>query len=171
MDKRWIAILVIFVIGVSCLFFIAETSNTVGSAIADVNKAIVTMPHDFSKEDSDSNSLLLKNKGTNEKILIEDLGKNDTALDEFNSKIQSFSGNPNILNMKNKTNETGNFKVYTIYYNNATQTNTTNAISYVYKINHTFYIKMVDFKNTDNLDSDLNFIIETLQPDYKRSQD
>ena len=50
------------------MYFVVNSSNTVGSAIADVSKSIVTMPSDFSKGDSDKNDLLLVNKKNDEKI-------------------------------------------------------------------------------------------------------
>lgn len=171
MDKRWIAILVILLVGVTCMYLIIDSSNTVGSAIVDVNKSIVTMPDGFSKGDSDSNSVYLINKNTDESINIQDLGKTDVALDEFDNKFATLSHKYGIEELSNSSNVTKDNKVYTLCYKNTTENELYKSISYLYAFNHTFCIKMFNFDNTDKLNRDLYFIVDTIQPDYKKSQD
>lgn len=162
MDKRWIAILVILIIGVSCMVYVVSTSNTVGSAISDVNKSTITLPDGFSKGDSTSGSIFLVNKQSDEKIYMEDLGKSDISKEKFTKKSNSISSTD--INITNLTDTT----VYTIYYLDEPGFN--NSISYFYSCQHTFYMKMTGYDNIKDMNEDINFIVTTIQPDYKQTQ-
>lgn len=166
MDKRWLGILIILVIGVSCMYLVADTSDTVGSAIAVVNKTTITIPHSFSKIDSDSDSILLANKNTNEKIYLKDLGKVDKANETFNRQLRSLSEDMVIINNSTKT--INNVPVYTFYYQDGSEYN--NSISYFYTCQHTFYMKMSGHENINDIDKNIEFILDTIQPDYKQTQ-
>lgn len=166
MDKRWIAIFIILIIGVTCMYFVVDSSNTVGSAIADVNKSTITIPHGFSKGDSDTGSILLVNKQGSEKIFIKDLGKSDISKNSFEKKFKSISQEMNII--KNTTNVTNNVTVYSVYYQNGSEFN--ESISYFYSCQHTFYMKMSGFKDIADMENNINFIVNTIKPDYKQTQ-
>lgn len=166
MDKRWILIFIIMIIGVSCMYLVVENSNTVGSAISDVNKSTITIPHGFSKVDSDSNSISLANKKGDEKIFLKDLGKRDCANKSFNKKLNSLPDD--VVHIKNTTNVTNNITEYIIYYQD--ESNFNNSMSYFYTCNHTFYMNMKGFETVDDLDNEMNFIVTTLKPDYKQTQ-
>ena len=154
------------------MYLIVDSSNTVGSAIADVNTSIVTLPDGFSKAESDSSSLELINKNTNEDIYINDLGKVNSSYEQFTNKLKSLKASGEIEIIKNSSNITKDKSLYTIYYQNASDENVSNrSISYLYSHNHTFYIKMSGYENINELNKDLNFIVDTLVPDYKKSQD
>ena len=61
------------------MYYIVDTSTTVGTSITVVNKTVVTVPNDFSIEDSGSNTAKIINEETHEKIYFKDLGKKDIA--------------------------------------------------------------------------------------------
>ena len=77
MDKRWILILIILIVGGYCTYNIVDSSTTVGDAITVVNKSVITIPKDFSIADTDKNSVDLIDNKDNKKIHIEDIGKGD----------------------------------------------------------------------------------------------
>lgn len=49
--------------------------------------------------------------------------------------------------------------------------NGTNQISAFYRQNHTYVLVMEEFKNPDDINKNLEFIITTMTPDYKQAQD
>ena len=91
MDKRWIMILIFLIVGCCCLFYVVETSSTVGDAITVVNKTVVTLPNDFSIESKETDYGTIINENTNEKIYIKDLGKEDSSMNAFKTALQDLS--------------------------------------------------------------------------------
>jgi hypothetical protein len=163
MDKRWILILIILIVGCTCLYHIVDSSTTVGDAITVVNKTVVTLPSDFSIGSDDRSSATLINKNTKESIFIKDLGKSDSAYKSFKKNLNSLD---NVVN--NSTLDINNITTYKIDINNNTG-NT--SLVYVYTCNHTFNIKLDGYTNQNELNQDLNFIVSTLSPDFKQNQD
>lgn len=168
MDKRWIGILLIIIIACVCGYLVISSSNTVGNAITDVGKSTVTLPHGFSVKDDDSDSTTLFNKNSKAEIYIEDLGKKDQSLDCFNSEMKNLSSDKDIEIVKNTTNITDDFKLYSVFY---TKGNETMSVSYIFKNNHTFLIKCSGFDDINDLADKINFIADNLEIDYKKSQD
>ena len=164
MDKRWILILIILIVGCACLYYIVDSSTTVGDAITVVNKSVITLPSDFSIGSDDKSSVTLINKNTNETIFIEDLGKSDSAFNHFEEDLNSLD----ILN--NSTLNINNITTYKIDMQNLTTKSNTSLV-YVYSSNHTFAIKFNGYKDQNELNQDLNFIVSTISPDFKQNQD
>lgn len=173
MDRRWIAILIILIIGVGCGFFIAQHSTTIGHAIADVSKCTVSQPYGFSVGPSDDTNLELENRNTKEKIFIEDLGPKDTAKKSFKSKLKEISESETVKIIDNKTINTPNgLKLYIAHYTDSDNESLKNqSIAYYYTYNHTFYTKLTGFDDIGNLDEKIIFISDSIQPDYKKPQD
>ena len=44
MDRRWIGILIILIVGLSAMYLIVDNSNTVGNAISVIGDVSVTLP-------------------------------------------------------------------------------------------------------------------------------
>ena len=142
MDKRWIAIIIIMILAVICGYFVVSYSDTVGNAIVDVNKSTTALPPGFSVGDSDKDSVILYMKDNVKKIYIKDLGKGDLGLNKKNQMIKSLSKDGDIEIIDNVTNSTGENKLYTIYYQNYSNTKLMNqSYSYLYSQNHTYLIK------------------------------
>lgn len=172
MDKRWLFIVIILILAVCCGYFIASSSDNVGNAIADLNKSTVTLPHGFSVGETTPDSIELIKRNHPEKIFIQDLGKGDKALDEFKYELKSLSKNDNSEVISNSTNSTENFKSYTILYKYYKDDEVTNeSISTVYTANHTFLVKLSGFNSNDEMNDYMNFVIKTIKPDYKKSQE
>ena len=79
MDKRWILIIIIAIIGLSSMYLIVDNSMTVGSAITTFSKTTITIPEGFSVEDTNNNLVTLYNKNNDERIEIYDFGKGNTV--------------------------------------------------------------------------------------------
>lgn len=171
MDKRWIGIIIILIIGVTCMYFIVESSHTVGEAIVDVNKSLVTMPDGFSKGDSDSSSVYLVNRGTNKSINIQDMGKVDIALTKYKQRIDSISNEYDVDDFNNQSTISSDYKIYSMTYKNITENNQYRSVAYIYTYNHTYCVKMTGFNDVGEINKDLDFLGETIRPDYKKSQD
>lgn len=153
------------------MYFVVDSSTTVGNAITVVNKSVVTLPNDFGIGDSEKNSVELIGKHSDEKIYIEDFGKKDVALESFKENLSAFSHNSNFNLIKNTTDNINNITVYKIYLTDYTIENVTNTtLAYIYTCNHTFMIK-IDGSDQNQIEDDLNFLVRTIQPDYKQSQD
>ncbi|MGX8693969.1 MAG: hypothetical protein ACSW71_03585 [Methanobrevibacter sp.] len=168
MDKRVIGIIVILIIGTGCMFYTASNSNTVGSAITSFSKTIVTLPHGFSVGETTDQVAELYNKNTPERINISDLGKNDSSLDKFENALKSLKSNPAVRDISDSTHSVNNIKVYTITYKDNDETKYS---SFAYVCNHTYCINMSGYNNADKVTDDLDFIIKTIQPDYKQGKD
>ena len=161
MDKRWISILIIIILAVCCGYLVVSSSNTVGSAIVDVNKSTVTLPSDFSIVGSESNNVNLLKRSTSEKIFIKDLGKLDDAKESFDRKLDYFLMTEDIEVLDNKTNLTSEFDCYAIYYQNISD----------YKYNHTYLLKFSGYSDINQMNHDLDVVVNTLKLDYKKSQE
>ena len=168
MDKRIIAIIIILIIGVGCMFYVASNSNTVGSAITSFSKTIVTLPYGFSVGETNNHVAELYNKHTPERINISDLGKQDKAQNEFEFTSAVLSMNPTINNIKQSTKTVENMNVYTLSYETGAGIKYS---SFVYKYNHTYCINMTGFDDANRVNDTLDFLIKTIQPDYKQGKD
>lgn len=171
MDKRWILILIILIVGGYWTYTIVDSSTTVGDAITVVNKTVITVPNDFSIADSDKNSVDLLDEKTNEKIHIEDIGKGDTAFETFNHEIYSLSESSDIHIIQNSTFNMGNITVYKSDLQNFTNDMSNVSLIYIYSSGHTFSIKFEGYSDENALNDDLKFIVSTISPDFKQSQD
>lgn len=170
MDKRWILILIILIVGCACMYHIVVSSNNVGNAITVVNKTVITIPDEFTIDDDDKSSTTLINEKTKETIFIKDLGKPDTSLDCFNKGLSRFSDNYDIHILNNETLNINDIPVYRLDIQNSTD-GKDSTIVYMYSYNHTFNLKFNGYSSEDKLNQDLNFIINTISPDFKQKQD
>lgn len=172
MNKKWILILIFLIVGCCCLFYVIETSSTVGNAITVVNKTVVSLPDEFSIENRENRYSTLLNKNTNEKITIEDLSKGESALDNFKEKLIDLSKNPDINHITNSTLNIDNITAYKIDYQNITKENNSDLCNvYVFTCNHTFLIKLENYNNSTKLNENLDYVITHMTPDFKQSQD
>lgn len=172
MDKRWIGILIILIIGGCCMYYVVDNSTTVGTAISVVNKTIVTLPDGFSIEDKDKDDVNFIDWDTNEKISINDLGKGDISSSSFESRLKELKKNGEFEIIGNSTTNIGNITLYKLDYINSTSEDALNiSESFVFTCNHTFLIKTKGYSDEAKLNKDLAFLVNTMIPDYKQSQD
>ena len=72
------------------------------------------------------------------------------------------------MDISDSTHSVNNIKVYTITYKDNDETKYS---SFAYVCNHTYCINMSGYNNADKVTDDLDFIIKTIQPDYKQGKD
>ncbi len=171
MDKKWILIIIILIVGCFLMHNIVDSSTTVGNAITVVNKTVVTLPDGFSIGESEKNSVELLDEKTGEKIYITDLGKTDSAQNEYNEALQSLAYNSDIYIINNSTSMINNTNTYLITFENHTVNTNTVCLGYIYSCNHTFSLEFQNYSDNNRLNDNLNFIVSTISPDFKQSQD
>ena len=153
-----------FVVG----YYVVDSSTTVGTAIADVNNSLITIPEGFSVGETSGGVLQLINKGSPEKIYIKDLGKKDVAKYRFTKDYENISQDSNNVIINNTTKDSGDMKVYSIYYKNSESGCMLN--SYVNEFNHTYSVKLTNFNDFNRLNENYDYILKTLRLDFKKAQ-
>ena len=165
MDKRWLAISIILIIGLGCMYWVASTSTSVGSAVTIVNDVSVTLPHGFKISVSDADQATLIDESTNETIFIKYLSDGNNSLKEFNKEIKAMNGNSTLEITGNSSNKT----VHTLYCKNLNKNNNY-SLTYFEKFDRTILIKSENYDNAEKQKSDAMYIINNLQPDYKQNR-
>lgn len=169
MDKRWIYVIIIFIIGFTAMYYIADTSTTVGKAIVSVNTHLVTVPDSFNIEGNEYNYALLVNRQTKEHIFIKDLGKGDLIGKNFEEEAGNLETNQNVTKISYTTEKYNQKSYNVIEYETANGKH--NKILFFTENHHTFKIKSTDFKDMKTLEKNTKFIIDTFRPDHKKKQD
>ena len=161
-------IIAILIVGISCMYVIVDNSYTIGNAITTFSKTTVTLPHGFSVGETNTKSAELYNKQNNEKIDIHDLGKENRVKNIFKNMTETCKNDSNYSNIKNDTKKVNEVDVFQI---TMETNNTISSSSVFYHYNHTYRVDMSGFNDANKVNEILEFIITTLQPDYKQSQD
>ena len=169
MDKRWILIIIIAIIGLSSMYLIVDNSMTVGSAITTFSKTTITIPEGFSVEDTNNNLVTLYNKNNDERIEIYDFGKGNTVKEMQTNITAEILQEEGLNNVTNRTFNLDDTEINQTILKNGS--NSKVVISYFYKYNHTYSIIMTGYKKLNTTTQDLDCILYTLRPDYKQSQD
>ncbi len=161
-------IIAILIVGISCMYVIVSNSTTTGNAITTFSKSTITLPEGFSVGETNSESAHLYNKKSNETISIHDQGKANSTKKCFENVTDTYKNNPKYDNINETTRNINNITVLQL---NMETNNTLSSSSVFYKYNHTYLVEISGFDDKNKLNKDLEFIIITLQPDYKQSQD
>lgn len=168
MDKRWIYIIIILIIGVSALYSIASSSNTIGSATLDVSTFVITLPDQFHIDQAENNMAALINRDTNEKLIITDSGKGDSVDSNIQDTMKKFK-KINSVEIENNTITYKNITIKTVYM--IFDDGTINSTTYFMKFNHTFNINANNFNDKESILDNIKFLIDSLERDYKQTQD
>lgn len=169
MDKRWICILIILIIGAICAYLVVDSSNSVGSANVNVNTFTITLPSEFNIDTKSGQELTLINRQTQEKIQVTDLGKGNSTKSNLTEKIDALNNNTNVTYIENTTLTIGNETYHSIYYEKAPDF--VNRIVYVNKFGHLFSIECYNFHDNGTIENNIEYIINSMKPDYKQKQD
>lgn len=156
MDKRWIIILIILIIGLGCMYLIVDSSPTVGKAVCVVDEMTITLPDGFNILKEKKTEVDLKQGNNTANITI--IGLGDNCSKEYKSNLKSLKNNPEI----EISNATGN----TIIYKNITS-DKKSSITYFVKDNRTISVKMNIYENWE---SDLSFLMDTIQHNFKQNK-
>ncbi len=167
MDKRWIVIIIILIVGISSLFLIANQSDKIGKAITTIDNVVITLPTDFRVEHAGDGYTTLTNRNTGEKLHIELIKEKNKAQSLMKSKLEELKSD-NVDNIENYTQNIANITVYTISYQNLSSDSPVNyTVNYLNKLNKTFIITTSNYDDSTSELSDLTDIVTTLRLDYK----
>lgn len=167
MDKRWIYIIIIAIIGIACLYLIVENTPELGSANVYIGKFTITLPNSFNIEKDGPGFNHLINRNTNEKIWVYDLGEGNLVKENLTYKLDKLGENDNITILEKTSIKLKNGTFPAIYYEKLPN-NKISYVTFIQKYNHTFSIESKDYPDNDTLKSDLEFVIDTLKPDLKQ---
>lgn len=161
MDNRWYAIIIILIVGLSAMYFVVSSSNTVGSAVIIVNDVSVTLPDNFRIIHNQADESELQNRNGNETINIQYLCNGNNSLKEYEKELKSLN-NSDIEVLENSTNGT----VHKIICKNTTKYD----LYYFEKYDRTLMIKATHFNNESDENSTVNYIIDSILPDFKQKR-
>ena len=168
MDKRWIIIIIILIVGVSSLYFIVNDSMRLGKAIDTIDNVIITLPTDFKIGEKTQTSVELMNRNTDERIKIELIKQKNRANMLMKSKLKELGSDDCVKDVKNHTQKISNITTYTISYQNVTSDTPVNyTMNFINKLNKTFIITTCDYDNDTAQLKDLTYVIDTIRLDYK----
>ena len=162
MDKRWFLILIIIIVGAVCMYFIVDSSPTVGKAVTVADEMTITLPTGFNLlKNDDKNVILIDHQNHTAHIRI--IGLGNTTLKEYNAKLDSLKNDSEMEIQEHGKNGTG----YIIFYKNITS-NKEYSMTYFFKDNRTVSLKMGTY---DNWQKDWKFIIDTIVHNFKQNKD
>ena len=127
------------------------------------------MPDGFNIDGTDKTAATLINRDTCEELIIQDFGKGNSIEKVLSNNTQNNSNSGNYVKIDNETVTYHNITIQTIYMTSSD--NTTNATAYFMKFNHTFTITANNFNNRDDINNNIKYLINSLQRDYKQTQD
>jgi len=166
MDKRWIGIILILIIGLFSMYLIVDNSTSVGNACTVVGDESVTVPPGLKIGNTDALSATLYNPSNNDTIIIKFIGKGDTAQKEYKNSLNSLKQHSNINIIKHEKNN----DTYMIQYENITSKNPKELQAFVAKDNRTISMKFIKYTDADKQKQDMDFIVKTLKHDYKQNK-
>lgn len=160
MDRRWMGIFIIFLVGVLGLAMIVDTSDTVGQAVTVCNEMTVTLPDGFKLFLSNpTNTTLMNNK--NETIFIKIL-TDTSSKDQFNQRYLLLKSDEKIHIDKVEHNGT----THNIHYTHLDK-NVTVFGSFFEKDNRTIELRLNEF---EDYDKNAKFIQDTIVHDFKQNK-
>lgn len=169
MDKRWIVILIILIIGIGCLYFIVDSSTTLGRATVNVNAHEITVPPQYNVAGDGKAYVDLINRETYEHIIVKDVGKGDLIESEMNKRADSLAEDGNISSIEKK-NITVACEILPAIHYEKIDDECINYIVFVKEDGHTFSIECKDFGDEKAMVKDISFIRDTLTRDFKQKQ-
>lgn len=168
MDKRWIVIFIILIVGISALYVIVNDSDRLGKAIDTIDNVIITFPADFKETDKTKTSAQIMNRNTGETIDIQLIKEKNKAHPLMKSKLNELNSSDDVKDLKNFTQNISNKKVYVITYQNVSEENPMNySMYFVNKINKTFILTSFNYTDTSTQLKDVAYLIDTIRIDYK----
>lgn len=152
MDKRYLLIIVILIMGCSTLYFITNASYSIGSATATLGNSIFSLPEGFSVDHSEKNYVsILNNDGVYMHINVVN-GKKD---DNYNGTL-SYLSRKNIPIVSSGSINVKDIVVDSVFYNKTEHNSTSRSNDNVYgaffifnKQNRTFNIEVTHFDYAD----------------------
>lgn len=176
MDKRWLIIILILIIGCGTLYLIVDNSNVVGKASVNLKDSTFTLPLGFDVFNSRQiNDIEIVNYKTNMKIQIIELENNNSAKADFNNSLSDLYNGTEFKVIDSGVATIANITCYVIQFkhNENVSGNGSNNFTYIffYKDNYTYNIRVWNFDyKTDQefVSGNVSFIIDSLRINYKK---
>ena len=165
MDSRWYGIIIILIAGLGCMYLIASSSTTIGSAVVIVDDLSVTLPPNFKIVHNDIYQIELKNRNNDENIIVKYLSDGNNSQKEYAKEVKALSKNSNVDIVKKNTSDV----LQSIYCKNL-KNNKEYGEFFFEKFDRTVMIKMTNYQNQTKQDSDLKFVCDAMQPDFKQDR-
>ena len=168
MDRRWIGIIIILIIGLSAMYLIVDSSNTVGNAIAVIGDVTVSLPPDYKTGATHTTDFSMYNPSNNHTIFVNFLDMGNHSGKYFKNNLTALKNNPDITIYNYSSNGT----VHTIQYNNPNSKYSPHNETLVFfeKVNRTFSIKLVKFDNFSDQNDEIEYIMKNVQKDFKQNK-
>lgn len=170
MDKRYLLIIIILIMGLFTLYSITNVSDTLGSASTTIGKCAFSLPQGFMVEHSDNKYVSLKNNdGVNIHIKIA-----DSKIDNYNNTLNYLSSN-GIPIISSGSINVKNIVIDSVFYNKTQYNSTTNGKENIYgvffvfnKCGSTFVIEVThfDYGNKNEIIQYVSFIVQSLDKNY-----
>ena len=162
MDKRWLVIILIFIIGVGVLYLIVSSSDTVGKAVTVCDEMTITLPTGFNLLHSNPTNVTLLNH-QNETLFIKIIGMDTTSKEQYNTRLDLLKENSAVEIEKTDDNNV----YHSIYYENI-DTGNKSVVCFFDKDNRTIEVKMHQYSGFED---DLNFTMETITHNFKQNKE
>ena len=161
MDKRWLGIIIILILGIGCMYLVVDSSPTVGKAVTVCKEMTITLPSGFNiLKSTDKSVHLLDHQNHTVNITIIKMG--DESKSKYQSELKSLNSSDEIEIQGKVSNKTGHM----ILYKNLTN-DKEYSMTYFVKDNRTVSLHMDRYTNWEN---DWNFIIDTIQHNFKQNK-
>lgn len=170
MDKRYLLIIIILIMGLFTLYFITDASYTIGSASATLGEYTFSLPQGFMVEHSEKKHASIYNDD-GVYIHVDVINKNR---DNYNNTLNYLSSN-NIPIISSGSVNINNIVVDSVFYNKTEYNSTINrnesvcgAFFIFEKFNAPFKIEVThfDFENKDLIIEYVSYIVESINKNY-----
>lgn len=169
MNKQYLVIIIILIMGLTSLYFISINSDVVGSASISVNKYIFSSPEGFVLDYSKSNEVALHSSSE------ENLSMYVTIIDDSNyfpSFLDWLENNSDYTILSKGSIKVNDIDVDTVYNRHKLNNNLSNncSIFYFNKYGTNFKLEITGFNYDTDRNKTMNFLIDvvtSLKPDYK----
>lgn len=161
MDKKWIGLIIILIVGLLAMGYIVTSSPSVGNALTVIKDVSVTLPDGFRILDTSSDEAKLSEDNGDNRIVLKCMGKDKNPVKAYKSELK-------------KQKSKGEFEVTENGNNTIKLTNYTSGkvtlIKFFDKENRTFSMKVDDFTGEAKQVDDINFIIDNIVLDFKQNK-
>lgn len=161
MDKKWIGIIIILIIGLSAMYYIVTTSNTVGNAVTVIDDVTITLPPGYKILGTHTEDTTLLNEGNNNTIYLKCVGNGDICKDTIKKEVKYIKKSADMEVVKTTDNS--------VVSQNVTSGENVTVMCFE-KWDRTIFMKLSKFNNQQELEKDSQFIIDNIKPDYKQNR-
>ena len=168
MDRRWIGILIILIVGLSAMYLIVDNSNTVVNAISVIGDVSVTLPPGYKTGATHATDFSMYNPSNENTIFVNFLEMGNHSQKYYKKNLTALKNNPDITVYDYSSNGT----VHTIHYNdpNSKYKNHNETLVFFEKVNRTLSMRLVKFDSFSDQNDEIPFIMDNVKKDFKQNK-